>query len=158
MSWRRGEETIRRLIDAGELDRVPPSDEVVERLLADASRHVALAERGVDVDPAGSLQLAYDGARKAASSLLAAQGLRSTTTGGHLAVIEAAREQFNGPGGVPVFGRIDRLRRRRHDSEYPDADSPGVTEDDATDAIEIARDMIDGARKLLDTGRIDRFD
>ncbi len=67
------------------------------------------------------------------------------------------REQFNGPSGVAVFGRTDRLRRRRHDSEYPDATAPGVTEDDAAAALDLAAEVIDGARRLIGSGKIDRF-
>lgn len=162
MTWLRGEETVRRLLSDGELSEVLPSTDVVERLLSDALAHVALGRRGIDQqadqkDPAGALQLAYDAARKASAALLAAQGLRSTTRGGHIAVLEAVREQFNGPNGVAAFGRTDRLRRRRHDSEYPDGTTPGVTDDDANAALELALEVIDGARRLLDSGKVDRF-
>ena len=40
-------------------------------------------------DLEGSLALAYDAARKAAEALLARQGLRATTRGGHIAVVAA---------------------------------------------------------------------
>lgn len=162
MTWRKGEDVVRRLIEDDELSQVPHSAEVAGRLLRDAAAHVALARYGIGgdadtTDPAGALQLAYDAARKASAALLAAQGLRSTTRGGHIAVLEAVREQFNGANGVQVFGRIDRLRRRRHASEYPDRDSPDVTGEDASAAIDIAVEAIDAARKLLATGKVDPF-
>jgi HEPN domain-containing protein len=162
MTWKKGELTVRRLIDLGDLSQVPASTMVADRLLNDATAHLSLARYGISADaerrdPAGALQLAYDAARKACAALLAAQGLRSTTAGGHVAVLEAVREQFNGANGVQVFGRIDRLRRRRHASEYPDASSPNVNEGDAAAAIEIATEALEAARKLLATGKVDPF-
>ena len=129
--------------------------DVADRLLREA--HVRLASLGLDGDPAGALQLSYDAARKASAALLAVQGLRATTRGGHIAVIDAVRAQFNDRGGLPVFGQINRLRRRRNDTEYPSPTTPGVTTDEATQALGIAREVIDGAKKLLEAGRLDEF-
>ena len=61
--------------------------------MADADAHVRLASKGTSDDPAGALQLSYDAARKAAAALLAVQGLRATTRGGHIAVIDSVRAQ-----------------------------------------------------------------
>lgn len=158
MSWERGRADIERLIADGELERVPPSDEVAARLLADAEAHIALASKGVEDDSAGALQLSYDAARKASAALLAIQGLRATTRGGHIAVIDAVRAQFNDRGGMEVFGRLHPLRRRRNRTEYPDLDSPGVNEDDARQALDAARATVDAAKGLLDSGRVDAFE
>ena len=104
MSWQRGHAEIQRLIADGELEQVAPSAEVAGRLVADADAHIGLASKGTADDPAGALQLSYDAARKAAAALLAVQGLRATTRGGHIAVIDAVRAQFNDRGGMEVFG------------------------------------------------------
>ncbi len=162
MTWSRGRDTIERLLAAGELERVPPSPAVAGRLLEDAEAHIALARKGVADgsgarDAAGALQLAYDAARKTSAALLAVQGLRSTTRGGHVAVLDAVRDQFDGPGGAPVFGRTDRYRRRRNDSDYPDPASPGVTKEDAVAAIRHAVELLESARQLLHRGGIDAF-
>ena len=125
--------------------------------MADAVAHVSLASKGIEDDPAGALQLSYDAARKTAAALLAVQGLRSTTRGGHIAVIDAVRAQFNDRGGLEVFGRLHALRRRRNRTEYPDEESPGVNEDDARQALETARAVIDAAERLLDSGRLSAF-
>jgi hypothetical protein len=154
MSWERGREEIERLLSAGEISRVAPSELVARRLLADADAHVGLARKGADDDPSGALQLGYDAARKASAALLAVQGLRATTSGGHIAVVGAVRAQF----GLPVFGRINRLRRRRNETEYPAEDSPGVTTDDARQAIAIATDAIAAATQLLETGKLLPFE
>lgn len=158
MTWERGRSEIERLLADGELEHVAPSTPVAARLLDDARAHVRLASKGVDDDPAGALQLAYDAARKACAALLAVQGLRATTRGGHIAVIDSVRAQFNDRGGLEVFGRLHALRRRRNRTEYPDLDSPGIEPDDARQAIDTARAVIDAADRLLESGRLDTFE
>ena len=158
MSWARGRADVEQLITNGELERVRPSVEVATRLLADASAHVSLASKGTEEDPAGALQLCYDAARKAATALLAAQGLRATTRGGHIAVIDAVRAQFNDEGAMAIFGRLHALRRRRNRSEYPDDESPGANDDDARRALDTARTVLQAAERLLDSGRLETFD
>lgn len=158
MSWERGRAEIERLLGDGELEHVTPSADIANRLLEAAEAHIGLADKGTEDDPAGALQLSYDAARKASAALLAIQGLRSTTRGGHIAVVDAVRTQFNDRGGIEVFGRLNRLRRRRNATEYPDADSPTVTEDDARQALATARETVDAARKLIDSGRLGPFE
>jgi hypothetical protein len=58
---------------------------------------------------------------------------------------------------VAVFGQINRLRRRRHDSEYPSADTPAITAQDATRALTVARDAVDAARAIVATGKLGPF-
>ena len=158
MSWERGRGTIERLLDGGELERVAPSDEVAARLMADAEAHIRLASKGVGDDPGGALQLSYDAARKASAALLAIQGLRATTRGGHIAAIDAVRAQFNERGGTDVFGRLSRLRRRRNATEYPNPDSPTVTTEEAERALETARETLDAAKRLIKSSRVDPFE
>ena len=158
MSWARGRAEVEQLITDGELERVRPSPKVATRLLADAGAHISLASKGIQEDPAGALQLCYDAARKAATALLAVQGLRATTRGGHIAVIDAVRVQFNEEGGMAIFGRLHALRRRRNRAEYPDDDSPGVNEDDARNALDTARATLQATERLLGSGRLGTFD
>lgn len=161
MSWAKGANVIDRLLEAGDLERLIPSQQVVTQLLADAERHIALAQLGLGsaapVDPVGALQVAYDAARKACAALLEVQGLRATTRGGHAAIADAVQAQFNGANGLKDFSRLDRLRRRRNTSEYPTAGSAGVTEDDAMDAIDLASALLAHARKLIATTRLDTY-
>ena len=158
MSWERGRAEIEQLLTDGKLERVTPSDEMASRLLAESRAHIALASKGVGDDPAGALQLGYDAARKASAASLAIQGLRGTSRGGHVAVIDAARAQFHDRAGMEVFGKLHRLRRRRNATEYPDADSPTVTVEDARQALDIAREAVQAVKKLIDSGRLDRFE
>jgi hypothetical protein len=73
-------------------------------------------------------------------------------------VIDAARAQFNDKGGIAVFGQIKRVRRRRHDSGYPSADTPAITSEDAQRALTVARDTVAAARKIIATDKLDSFE
>ena len=152
MTWQRGKPEVEGLIDQGDIEQVLPSDPLAERLLSEAQRHLAAAGDIVDRDPTGSFQLVYDASRKACSALLAVQGLRATTRGGHIAVEDVVRAQFDGD-----FHHFQRLRRRRRDSEYPEVDSPTTTVDDARDASATAAKILGAARRLIDSGQLDRF-
>lgn len=148
-SRNRGADVIRALLKEGDLDQVVPSVELANRLLSEAQANLASAHAVHAVDPGGAIQLAYDAARKAATSLLAAQGLRPTTAGGHVAVQRAVNGQFVGP-----FGRFGRMRRRRHQQEYPTVDAPTATEEDAAEMIDFAREAIDTALGILASGKL----
>jgi hypothetical protein len=152
--WQRGRATIERLLGTRELEQVQPSPVTATRLIESAAAHLRLAEKGVDDDPDGAFQLGYDAARKACTALLAVQGLRATSHGGHVAVQEAIREQFGGTGGMPVFGQLSRLRRLRNATEYPDPDSPTITADDATECLQTATEIHDACRRILDSARL----
>ncbi len=108
-----------------------------------------------DSDPEAAFSLAYDAARKAATALLAHQGLRPTTAGGHLAVVDAINAQFPGVAGLKS---LDRLRRRRNQAEYPDlAGYDPITPAEATEALDAASATISAARRLLDAPQLGIF-
>jgi hypothetical protein len=113
--WAQGAEVIEGLIEARHLQRVVAGTDTVEALLNAAARHVESAQRATAGDREGAYSLAYDAARKSATALLAHQGLRPTSTGGHIAVVEAMRAQFP---RVPGLTSLDRLRRRRNQAGY----------------------------------------
>src|SRR3990170_605028 len=98
-AWKRGADVIRALLKQGDLDQIVASDDLANRLLKEAEANLTSAVTVQGADPGGALQLAYD----------AAQGLRPTTAGGHVAVQRAVNAQFVGP-----FGPFGRMRRRRH--------------------------------------------
>ena len=158
MTWSRGRDTVERLLRDGELEQVLASPELAERLMDDADRHLASASAIAASDPNGAYQRADDAARKACAALLAPQGLRATTRGGHVAVQDAVRGQFNGDGGLPAFRSFSRLRRARAAREYPDVGTPTTTAEDVADARRAASEIVAAARQLLGTGRLDRFD
>lgn len=153
--WNKGSEVIARLIDDRHLEEVPADADTVDRLIATARRHVASASSTAGSDPEGALALAYDAARKTATALLAHQGLRATSSGGHIAVVDAVNAQFPGVEGLMS---IDRLRRRRNQAEYPDPRSyDPVTGDEVHDAIAAALACIDAGEKLLAAPQLGLF-
>jgi HEPN domain-containing protein len=99
----------------------------------------------IERDPDSAFVLAYDAARQALTALLAHQGLRPTTKGGHYAVEQAARAQF-GPG----FRQFGALRRRRNELEYPERPDDDATIEEATEAVNDAQAIITAAEGLLD--------
>src|SRR3546814_11895845 len=65
---------------------------------------------------------AYDAARKSLTAVLAIQGLRPTSAGGHLSVYYSSLAQFEPPMGRKIKP-FDWMRRTRNDTEYPHAGS-----------------------------------
>jgi len=124
VTWQPGRDKIADLLAAGELEQVAADRGIAQRLLEDADRHVATAATARSAgDLSGAYQLAYDAFRKSAASLLAVQGLRATSRGGHIAIQDAVLAQF-GPS-VPAFRSFSRIRRARNSFEYPSATTPG---------------------------------
>ncbi|MEV4897051.1 hypothetical protein AB0K48_47655 [Nonomuraea sp. NPDC055795] len=76
--------------------------------------------------------------------MLAHQGLRPTTSGGHYVVEEVLRAQFG-----HAFRDFGALRRRRNEIEYPVRPGDDVAQDEAEAATATAERLIDAARKLL---------
>jgi len=144
--WAMGESEVLALLASNDLQNV----------VGDAANGMPLAERAQttlataisirDSDPDSAFILAYDACRHALAALLAQQGLRSTSKGGHYAIEVAVRAQFG--AGFRQFGA---LRRRRHDIEYP---RPGGTSDvtptEISQALIVASEMITAARALID--------
>ena len=136
--------SIEAMVAQGRIDRVLPSPNHAARLMRDAANHIESARMVATLDPNGGFQLAYDAGRKAASSILAAEGLRATSKGGHVATISAMSEL-----GIHGFAPLDRMRRKRNRLEYPDeADAP-ATEADVVEAATSALDMLAAARQWL---------
>ncbi len=145
--WNKGSEVIEHLLDARHLEHVPADADTVAALIATARRHVTSASTTAADDPEGALALAYDAARKTATALLAHQGLRPTSAGGHIVIAEAVNAQFPGVAGLKS---IDRLRRRRNQAEYPDPQHyDPINADEVDDAIEVARACLTAAEKLI---------
>lgn len=149
MKWDQGRAVIDRMLADSELQRVPASREQADRLIDQAEVHLSSAADICDQDPPGGYALLYDAARKALAAVLENQGLRPTTRGGHLAVYEAIRAQLDPPMGK-ILQPFDRMRRQRHDAEYPPTDSPTLAPDDIREDIPKAADILDLAQRILD--------
>jgi uncharacterized protein (UPF0332 family) len=148
MTWPTGQEQIRKLITEGELEQVTADQSIAQRLLDDASRHLATATAALaSEDLSGAYQLAYHALRKSAAALLATQGLRATSRGGHVAVQDTVLAQFGST--VKVLRSFSRIRRGRNRFEYPDTDSSKPTTEDVQDAIHVAAETHGAAVKIL---------
>ena len=142
--WSRGEGEVDQALEKRQLQQVTGEAANGEAMLDRAQRVLASAAAVIDDDPDTAYVLAYDVARYASTALLAHQGLRPTTSGGHYVVELVVRAQF-GEG----FRRFGVLRRRRNELEYPTVLGDASSQDEARQAIEDAAAMLDAARQLL---------
>lgn len=143
-SWPRGEAEVGEVLHRRELERIGGAAADGAPLLAQAARTATTAASLVGTDPYSAYVLAYDAARFACVALLAQQGLRATSSGGHYAVERAVRAQF-GPG----FRSFGDLRRRRNELEYPHHPADIASADEARQAVGVARQLIDAAIALV---------
>lgn len=143
--WKRGEAEVEGLIASGELQKLTGDAANGERFLEKAAVTLETAKSAIERDPDSAFVLAYDAARQAVTALLAHQGLRPKTKGGHYAVEQAVRAQF-GPG-LRQFGA---LRRRRNELEYPQRPGDDATVVEAREAVETAQTIITAPEELID--------
>ncbi|MFI1523257.1 hypothetical protein [Kitasatospora cineracea] len=149
MKWQQGRAAIEGMLARKELERVPASREQADNFLSQASNHLKAAEAVVSFDAIGAYQLLYDGARKALVAILENQGLRPTSRGGHIAVLEAVGAQLDPPLGT-TLRPFDRMRRRRNQAEYADLNSPAFEAEDVANDVPKVRAIIELAERVLD--------
>lgn len=142
--WRKGEAIVERLLAAGELQSVTGTQADGRPWIERGRRTRASAAELVETDPDSAYVLAYDAARFACAALLAHQGLRATTAGGHYALDVVVREQFAGS-----FEQFGGLRRQRNELEYPSLPTEHLASTDAAMAVTLATTMIDAAEQML---------
>lgn len=143
--WKRGEAEVETLIASGDLQKLTGDAANGGRLLKKAAVTLETARSATERDPDSSFVLAYDAARQAVTALLAHQGLRPSTKGGHYAVEMAARAQF-GPG----FRQFGALRRRRNELEYPERPGDDATVEEAGESVDHAQAIVTAANGLID--------
>lgn len=142
--WIRGEAEIEALLARGELQKLIGEAANGQRLLDKAGVTLETARSAIEPDPDSAFVLAYDASRQSLTALLAHQGLRPTTKGGHYAVEQAVRAQF-GPG----FRQFGALRRRRNELEYPERPGDDASIHEALEAVDHAAQIMSAARNLL---------
>ena len=145
--WRRGQAEIIGMLERHELTQVTADTHSADRLLATARQHVASARLLADTDSYLAYAALHDAIRKALSALLQMQGLRATTTGGHLAVTQAVNAQFGATMGA-LLRPVDRIRVTRHEAEYP-GPTTYIDEDAVRDDIPKAEAVIEAVAKAL---------
>lgn len=109
--WGRGEAVVEGLLKAGDLQSVKGAQADGGPSIDKAAKTAATSRALVETDPASAVTLAYDAARFAAAGVLAQQGLRATTRGGHLAIDEAIRAQFGDAFRGPAYSQHDGVWR-----------------------------------------------
>jgi HEPN domain-containing protein len=144
MRWSTGEVTVERLIAAGHVERVQGAQADGASWLDRARRGLQAARVLAESAPDSSVVLAYDAARQACVALLAQQGLRPTTAGGHYVVEEVIRAQFG-----PTLRAFGGLRRRRNELEYPLYPTEQASAAEAAETLKTADEIIDAASKLV---------
>jgi HEPN domain-containing protein len=144
MRWSTGEATVERLLATGHIDRVQGAQADGQSWLERARRGLDAARVLAESAPDSSVVLAYDAARQACVALLAQQGLRPTTSGGHYAIEEVIRAQFG-----PTLRAFGGLRRRRNELEYPLYPTERASAAEAAETLETADDVIEAAAKIL---------
>jgi len=136
------------MLERGELARVTADLDLATRLIASARRHLNSAVLVSEGDPELAYAAVHDAVRKAMAAMLQAQGLRSTTGGGHLAVQHAVNAQFSSSLGS-LLRPVDRIRTTRHASEYPDRDT-WIDADAVLADLPAAQGLVDAAEKAIE--------
>lgn len=147
MRWTQGEATVTQLLTERRLERLRGAAANGEPWIAKARKTLDSARTLVDRDPESAYATAYDAARQATWGLLAHQGLRATSIGGHKAAEDVIRAQFGN-----IFSGFQILRVRRHVLEYgtrSGVPADAVASDEAADAADDAAEIIDAAERLL---------
>jgi hypothetical protein len=149
MKWQQGRERIDGMLARGEIERIPAGRDHADLLLRQADQHLASAGAIAASDATGAYQLLYDAARKALVAVLENEGLRVTSRGGHIAVLDAVSAQLDPPLGG-ILRPVDRMRRRRNQAEYPSADQPAVKAADVERDRPKVEEIVEAMRKVLD--------
>ena len=149
MRWNQGRATIDKLIADGELQRVPPSREHADQLLAQARKDLSSAELLRSSNPKRAYESLYDATRMALTAVLENQGLRPTSRGGHIAPYSAVSGQLDPPMGA-ALRPFDRMRRTRNRSEYPSFTTPEVTADNVIADLSAATAIVETCENVLD--------
>ncbi|MDR0782440.1 MAG: hypothetical protein LBE83_01590 [Propionibacteriaceae bacterium] len=149
--WEQGRAVIDQLITEERVQRVTPSRELADTMIALARTHLKTATQAAEADPTGAFQMAYDGTRKALAATLANQGLRTTTApGAHAMLLEVCIAQLDPPMGR-TLKHFDWMRRTRNSAEYPTLESPEIGQSDVADAIRFGTDIVNLAAQVLDS-------
>jgi HEPN domain-containing protein len=146
MRWSTGEATVERLLATGHIERVQGAQADGDSWLERARRGLDAARILAESAPDSCVVLAYDAARQACVAVLAQQGLRPTTAGGHYAIEETVRAQFG-----PALRAFGGLRRRRNELEYPLYPTEQATVAEAAETLKTAAEITEAVAELLPT-------
>jgi hypothetical protein len=114
--------------------------------LENARNHLASSKSIAKSDPAGAYQMAYDAARKSIQAILALNGIRVRSAGGHYAFVRVAE---SGIFLSSAWKELREMRRVRNLLEYPQDGSMFLDLTAIAVAIDSAEDMFDEAWAAL---------
>jgi len=145
MTWKRGAIEVRDLLESGHLEHISGAAANGSALLVSSTRLLESAERELTNNSEAAYILGYDSARKACTSLLAQQGLRTRSSGHHITTEKVVKAQFGG-----LFNAFGALRRRRSEIEYPRHPGEDIDAAEVNEAVDQVREIHISAVKLLD--------
>lgn len=145
--WAQGEDTIENLLDVGHLERIEVDERFVETQIQDAEDNIETIELVYRQNPRMAYVAMYDAARYAIEAALARQGLRPTAKGGHTVAIDALQAQLGRMGAC--LTPMNRIRKRRHDAEYPYPDTPMIAISDVEDDLPKVAEVVRTMRKFV---------
>lgn len=148
--WTTGAAEVELNIAENNLQRVVGGHAEGASWLQKADKHLATARSIQGDDPESAFLLAAEAAHSMGLGLLAQQGLRPTTAGGHIVVQRVLVAQFG-----DSFKDFDWIRRRRHEAKYVAFPGEVVTDLEIADALSDTDRMLSGARQLI--GRLTNF-
>lgn len=148
--WNEGRAAVETMIADGQVERIAASREQADQLVSESKLRLASARLVLESgDNATAGIVSYDAARLALSAILANEGLRITTRGGHYALFEAVSAQLGGSALSATLNPFNRMRRQRNDAEYRSVETPILTHEDVVADIRNAEKMIDAAERVI---------
>ena len=146
--WDKGRAEVERLIQEGKLQRIPATTYDGQTLRIPRN-HLNSAEKTIEHDLEGAYTLVYDAMRKALVALLAVEGLRATSKGGHIVIHDCLKAQLS-PQADNLLRAYDRMRRSRNNVEYPPVGAEEITAEEVRDDIKTVREALPTIERLLE--------
>lgn len=123
-------------------------------LIAQATTHVASARTLSTVDPPLAVAACHDAIRKALDAHAGASGHRiENRPGHHRTVLDYAEHQLGGVLSAEDVREADRLRRRRHKTEYGAIPSGALTEPEIARHADVAQRIVAAVADALEAAQ-----
>ncbi len=141
------EEKIRAVLKPGELSEILTKASDGLASLKRAESQLAISEMAVRDEPAVSISLSYDAARKSVAAVLEAFGLRvHERAGSHSSFVKVASiDVFN----QEIWCDLEWMKTLRNQSQYGDSTMTELTARQAEEALLAARRMVADVRRIL---------
>ena len=133
---------LAELIADGLLRLQPPDRAALEGSIGAAERDVEAARANASTFPAWAETMFYEAGLRSARAIVGAAGYRVAAERGHVTAIDAA-DALTAGAHHPIFVRLHRMRRTRHEFMYETRPDPSRQDleraaHDVTQLIEVA--------------------